>query len=428
VGVVIAAVLGGLAGYFMRFDLPDVRALEDYNPPQMTRVVASDGTMLDTFAEQRRILIEFRDIPEVFLNALIASEDANFYRHTGIDVKGIIRAAWRDLRSLRLAQGASTLTQQLARNLFLKRDKTIKRKLQEALLALEIERQYTKQEILAFYCNQIYMGHGRYGLEAASRFYFGVPARELELAEAATLAGLIQRPEGLTPLRHPKRAFQRRNYVLRRMVKIGAIDEDEAAEIGGQPIELVARKRGDVAPHFVEEVRRWLQKEHSGSNLYQAGMTVHTTLDPRLQLIANEAVERGLRQLDHRQGWRGVTERVAIGEDPAAWEPEAGWDEEPEVGRVHDGVILAVDDEYAEVRLGPYRGRLGKKQVEWTGEKIPSSLFQPGDLVRVRLASVRDDGSAVLELEQVPLVEAALVALDPSTGEIKALVGGFDFT
>ena len=151
VALVLAAALGGLAGYFMRFDLPDVRVLEDYNPPQMTRVVASDGTMLDTFAEQRRILIEFRDIPEVFLNALIASEDANFYRHTGIDAKGIVRAAWRDLRSLRLAQGASTLTQQLARNLFLKRDKTIKRKLQEALLALEIERQYTKQEILAFY-------------------------------------------------------------------------------------------------------------------------------------------------------------------------------------------------------------------------------------------------------------------------------------
>ena len=166
VAVVLASALGALAGYFMRFDLPDVRALEDYNPPQMTRVVAADGTMLETFAEQRRILIEFRDIPQVFLDALVAAEDANYYRHTGIDIKGIVRAAWRDLRSRRLAEGASTLTQQLARNLFLKRDKTIRRKLQEALLALEIERQYTKQEILAFYCNQIYMGHGRYGLEA----------------------------------------------------------------------------------------------------------------------------------------------------------------------------------------------------------------------------------------------------------------------
>ena len=423
----MASALGGLAGYFMRFDLPDVQALEDYNPPQMTRVVASDGTMLDTFAEQRRILIEYREIPEVFLNALIASEDASYYRHTGIDIKGIIRAAWRDLRSLRLAEGASTLTQQLARNLFLKRDKTIKRKLQEALLALEIERQYTKQEILGFYCNQIYMGHGRYGLEAAARFYFGMPARELELAEAATLAGLIQRPEGLTPLRHPERAFHRRNYVLRRMVEIEAIDEEAAAELRVKPIELVARKRGEVAPHYVEEVRRWLQREHSGSNLYQAGFTVHTTLDPRLQRIANAAVDRGLRALDHRQGWRGVTERIPVGEDPAIWEPEAGWDDNPEVGAVHDGVILAVDEEHAEVRLGPYRGRLGAKQVKWTGEKSLAKLVQPGDLVRLRLVAVREDGTAEVELEQVPLVEVVLVALDPSTGEVKALIGGFDF-
>jgi penicillin-binding protein 1A len=427
VGLVASATLGALAGYFMRFDLPDVRALEDYNPPQMTRVVAADGAMLETFAEQRRILIEYRDIPQVFLQALIASEDANFYRHTGIDLKGVLRAAWRDLRSLRLAQGASTLTQQLARNLFLKPDKTIRRKVQEALLALEIERQYTKQEILGFYCNQIYMGHGRYGLEAASRFYFGVPARELQLVEAATLAGLIQRPEGLTPLRHPERAFRRRNYVLRRMVEIGVLNAEAAAPLREQPIELVARKRLDLAPHFVEEVRRWLQKEYRSANLYQAGYTVHTTLDPQLQGFANEAMDRGLRELDRRQGWRGVAAHVPPEEDPATWTPPEGWDEAPAVGLVHEGVVVSVTQDEASVRVGPYRGSLGAEQVKWTDETDLAKLLQVGDRIQVRLQGLAADGAAEFTLEQEPQVEAALVALDPSTGEVKALVGGFDY-
>jgi penicillin-binding protein 1A len=427
VATVLAAILGAAGGYFMRFDLPDVRALEDYDPPQMTQVVAADGSTLDTFADQRRILIEYRDIPAVFRDALVAAEDAGFYRHTGIDLKGIVRAAWRDLRSLRLAQGASTLTQQLARNLFLKRDKTIRRKLQEALLALEIERQYTKQEILAFYCNQIYMGHGRYGLEAASRFYFGTPARELDLAEAATLAGLIQRPEGLTPLRHPERAFNRRNYVLRRMVAIGAIDEKQAAEVRARPIELSERKRKVLAPYFVEEVRRWLQVRHGSSNLYREGFTVRTTLDPRMQQIANAAVERGVRELDRRQGWRGVTVRVPPGEDPGIWTPVEGWNPEPEVGRVTDGIVVALDDGRAVVRVGEYEGVLGPKEIKWTGESDPQAILAVGDVIKVRLKAIEDDEAAVLELDQEPRVEAALVAVDPSTGEVKALVGGIDF-
>jgi penicillin-binding protein 1A len=178
-GIAFAAAAGATLGYYMRLDLPDVRALADYKPPEMSQVLAADGSLVATFAEQRRILISSDEIPVIFQQALIATEDSSFYRHTGIDFKGILRALWSDVRSLRLAQGASTLTQQLARNLFLNPEKTIQRKLQEALLALEIERQYTKQEILRFYCNQIYTGHGRYGVEAASRYYFGKPAREL---------------------------------------------------------------------------------------------------------------------------------------------------------------------------------------------------------------------------------------------------------
>ena len=193
--MLIAVASGVVLGRVMRFDLPDVRALEDYNPPVMTSVLARDASLVESFAEERRILIEYRDVPQAFLQALIATEDSNFYRHPGFDLKGIVRALWSDVRHMEMKQGASTLTQQLARNLFLHRDKTIRRKLQEVVLALEIERQYTKQEILHFYCNQIYMGHGRYGLEAASGHYFGKTANDLTLTEAATLAGLIQRPE-----------------------------------------------------------------------------------------------------------------------------------------------------------------------------------------------------------------------------------------
>jgi penicillin-binding protein 1A len=390
-------------------------------------VVDRDGEVLDTFAEQRRMLIALEDIPLSFRDALLASEDSNFFRHTGIDVKGVMRAAWRDLRSLRLAQGASTLTQQLARNLFLHPDKTFRRKLQEALLALEIERQYTKGEILRFYCNQVYMGHGRYGLEAASRYYFDIPAPELSLAQAATLAGLLQRPEALSPRRHPERALERRNHVLRRMVEVGLIDAARSAAAQATPLETARRLgRGDLAPYFVEDVRRWLQARYGSESLYTGGLTVRTTVDPRLQEIANRAVEWGLRELDKRQGWRGVTERVPDDADPTTWEPP-GWTPEPAVGGVHPAVVLAVTAERAEVRVGTLAGALTAEDVEWTRKARLDALLEVGDVVQVRLTGVAEDGRAAMALEQQPVVEGAMIVLDPTTGAVRALVGGLDF-
>ena len=426
--LLLAALGGGTTGYFLRFDMPDVRALENYNPPQMTRVVSGDGVELGAFAEERRILIDYGEIPAAFRQAVIAAEDANFLRHTGIDFPALVRAAWRDLKSMRLAQGASTVTQQLARNLFLHPDKTIKRKVQEALLALQIEREYTKPEILRFYCNQIYMGHGRYGLEAASRYYFGKPARELTLPEAATLAGVIQRPEALSPLRHPDRAMRRRNYVLRRMVEEGYIDQQTADAVGAQPLTTAARGEShDIAPFYVEEVRRWLQERFGSSSLYSAGLDVRTTLDPELQTAANDAVDRGLRQLDRRQGWRGVAARVPAGTDAGTWEPEA-WAAGLEPGRVADGVVVEVERQAARVRVGPWSGTLGPDEVAWTGRQADlRRLFQRGDVIRVRPGTPSETAEVPLELTQEPEVEAALVALDPRSGEILALVGGFDF-
>jgi penicillin-binding protein 1A len=426
-GIVVAVISGVVLGQVMQFDLPDVRALEDYNPPVMTSVLASDGSLVESFAEERRILIEYRDVPPAFLQALIATEDSNFHNHPGFDLKGIIRALWSDLRHMKMKQGASTLTQQLARNLFLHRDKTIRRKLQEVVLALEIERQYTKQEILHFYCNQIYMGHGRYGLEAASRHYFGKSAIELTLTESTTLAGLIQRPNSISPLRNPQRALERRNYVLRRMAEEGYLSMTAASEAAGLPLEVSQQHTQlNTAPYFVEDVRRWLQEEYGSSSLYKEGLEVSTTLDQRLQEIANRAMDLGLRQLDRRQGWRGVTRRVQKGDDPLSWESE-GWEAGIDVNAVYDAVVLEVDATRARVRVAGYEGTLGPDEVKWTGKTKPDAVLGAGDIIRARVLSIDDSGGATFSLEQEPLAEAALVAIDPATGEVLALSGGFDF-
>jgi len=422
-----AAIAGLLVGRFLRFDLPDVRGLEDYNPPVMTRILAIDGSTAATFAEQQRILVELHDIPQTFLDALVAVEDAGFYRHPGIDLKGIVRAIWSDVRHLRLEQGASTITQQLARNLFLHRAKTWRRKIQEAVLALEIERQYAKAEILRFYCNHIYMGHGRYGLESAARFYYGKPAREITLPESAMLAGLIQRPESLSPLRNPDRATERRGHVLRRMVDAGYLTEAQAAEAARAPLGLAApRASAGGAPYFVEEVRRWLQAQYGSSQLYREGLEVETTLDPRLQDAANRAVDEGLRELDRRQGWRGVSERVPDGADPRVWEAP-GWDAGLHAGDVADAVVVDERGDRVSVRVGAHECELGPDEIAWTGARSAARLLDPGDIVQVRLVDLEAGGRARLALEQRPAVQVALVALEPASGAVRALVGGFDF-
>ena len=428
--LVPAAVGGAVLGHGLNFDLPDVSKLEDYTPPLSTRVLAKDGTPVASFGDQRRVLIPYKDIPKVFEQALLAVEDSSFYRHSGIDIRGILRAAWYDVTHFTLEQGASTLTQQLARNLFpdvLKPEKTAHRKIQEMLLALEIERRYTKQEILRLYCNQVYMGQGRYGIEAGSRYFFGKPAKQLNLAEAALLAGLVQRPEGLSPHRHPERAVKRRNHVLDRMAEEGYIREATSRAAQKEPLRLApAREIADLAPYFVEEVRRLLQAKYGDESLYQAGLEVRTTIDPRLQKLANTAVDLGLRELDKRQGWRGVKVRVPSGESPETWSPPS-WREGVEPGEVADAVVVSVSQAHAHVRAGPYRGALGPEQIAWTGRTYASSLLKTGDVIRVRIEAGERGGEPTFHLEQDPRVEAALLAIEPATGAIRALVGGFDF-
>jgi penicillin-binding protein 1A len=426
--VVVPAVLSGtVLGYGLKFDLPDVRKLEDYTPPLSTRVFAADGTPLASFGEQRRILVGYGEIPKTFEQALVAVEDSSYYHHHGIDLRGILRAAWHDVSTFRLEQGASTLTQQLARNLFLKPDKTLRRKLQEMLLAMEIERRYSKQEILRLYCNQVYMGHGRYGLEAAARFYFGGPARDLDLAQSALLAGIVQRPEALSPLRNPDRAVKRRNHVLLRMVEEHYITRDQARAAQKTPLVIAAAtEAADLAPYFAEEVRRNLQAKYGDDGVYRGGLEVRTTLDPKLQAIANRALDLGLRELDKRQGWRGVGSRVPEGADPDTWSPPS-WKGALAPGVVTEAVVTLSAPGRARVRVREFEGYLGPKEIAWTGRTYPSAILKRGDIVWVRVISMTPEGRVEVVLEQRPRAEAALVALDPRTGEIRALVGGFDF-
>jgi penicillin-binding protein 1A len=426
--ILLPALIGGASlGYGLKLDLPDVDALERYTPPLNTRVLAKDGSPIGSFGEQRRTLLSQKDLPKVFVQALIATEDSHFYEHGGIDVRGILRAALHDATSLSFQQGASTLTQQLSRNLFLGREKTAKRKIQEILLAMEIERRYSKEEILRLYCNQVYMGHGRYGLETASEFYFDKHASELSLPEAALLAGLVQRPESLSPFRNPQAATRRRNVVLDRMVEERVLSPAAADAAKAAPLVLSKhREAADVAPYFVEEVRRALQARYGDEGIYQSGLEVRTGLDVDLQRMANRSVEHGLRELDKRQGWRGRIDHVPAGTEPAAW-ASASWHDGVVEGEVYDGVVLQASRGRVRVKCGPLEGILDPDSIAWTGRADPGALVHAGDVIRVRVASAKIPGSAVFALEQEPRVEAALVALDVATGDVRALVGGYDF-
>ncbi len=293
---------GWVAGKLLIKDIPSVRNLEDYSPPIMTRIFSADGQEIYRFGQEKRILIEQKNLPETFINAVIAAEDSRFFTHNGLDIVAIARATLRNLRAMRIVQGGSTLTQQLAKNLFLKPEKTLARKIQEAILALQIERVYTKEEILTFYSNHTYMGHGMFGIEAASRFYFGKPAKHMTLAESAMLAGILPLPEFYSPLRNPKRAKIRKNYALERMAKEGFISSEQAEQAKKEEITIVTLKEeeSDIAPYFVEEVRRYLIRKYGEETLYRGGLDVYTTLDISLQRVANEATRLGLEELIKR--------------------------------------------------------------------------------------------------------------------------------
>lgn len=434
VGLFVGMGIGAVSGLTISrlIKLPAVEALTTFRPLAATEVRARNGSLVDTFFTERRIPLPEDQIPEVFRQAIVAVEDAGFFRHPGFDLRGIARAGLRNLVSRRRGEGGSTITQQLARSLFLTPERTYGRKLREALLAIQIEQTFSKDQILTLYANQVPMGHGTYGVESASRYYFGKAARDMSIAEAALLAGIVQRPAALSPLVNPQRALNRRNHVLNRMRDLRFIDDEEWAAAREEPIVAsVHLDRNPKAAYFIEATRRAVEDRFGTDQLLRGGLQVETTLDPVLQEYAELSVREGLVALQRRLGYaRASRNLVQEGvSDLGTWRHPAWrflrWEE----GELVNGVVQDVRAQDATVLIGGRTATLTREGIEWTGRNNLTRLMEPGDVALVRLAKVPDsfEEPVTVTLESEPRVEGAMVVLDNRTGAILAMVGGFSF-
>jgi penicillin-binding protein 1A len=430
--LVSSIVLGAAAGVVFVYssDLPEVQRLEDYRPNVVTEVYDDDGRIIDTFALERRIIVEPSQIPEVLEAAIVSVEDQNFYRHWGLDFTGISRAAIKNVLAGSIVEGGSTITQQLAENLFLSHAPDWSVKLQEVLLSIQIERYYSKGEILALYVNQIYLGHGMYGFAAASEYFFGKTMDPLTVEEAALLAALPRSPTNYSPINNPERALARRNYVIDRMVAEDRISVEEGETAKQRPILLNTPERTDrLAPHFIEQIRRYLENTYGTYAVHEGGLRVYTTLNSAMQRAAQAAVRQGLRDYDKRHGWRGpVTNLIRDGVEDLETHRLSGWSETIQAGRLLPGIVIESADQSATVRIGNFRGVIVPDDIAWTGRSSIREVLAPGDVATFLVESVDAAAATVdLALDQVPRVEGALVAIDHATGEVKAMVGGYDF-
>jgi len=421
---------GALAGLLFVYwsDLPQIRALEDFRPDIVTELYADDGQIIGSFALQRRILLTYEQIPQVLKDAILTTEDQHFEQHWGVDFTRVAGAAWRNLLAHRVAEGASTLTMQLAGTLFLDRsDRTMRRKIQETLLALQIERHYTKQQIFTMYCNQIYLSHGNYGFEAASEYYFGKPVGKITVPEAALLAGMIRGPS-YSPILHAQRALARRNIVLDRMARADKISQTQAQQAIAQPLALhVEAPHNTLAPYFVEEIRKYLESTYGTQTVHERGLRVYTTLNVDAQRAANQAIRDGLHAYDRRHGWRGKLDNILRDHrDTLESYEDDDWRWPIGKGDYVTGLVTAVDSKAATIKLGPYRALLTQPDFAWTGHHSPKEILAAGDLAQV---SIKDINGVVahVQLEQNVGPQAAMVAIDNPTGEIKAMVGGYSF-
>ncbi len=409
-------------------DLPQVQELETYHPDVITEIYADNGGPIGTFALERRILVTYDQVPPVLRNAIISTEDRHFFEGWGIDIPRILEAAIVDIREDRAAEGASTLTMQLARMLFLTPQRSFRRKIQEALLSIQIERHYTKQQIFTLYCNQVYLGNGNYGVEAASEFYFGKHVGELTLPEAALLAAMIRGPSYYSPIEHAQRVLARRNLVLRLMRENHKITRAEQQAAVRQPLGLhLQYPQNDIAPYFVEEVRQWLEARFGPNAAYTEGLRVYTTLDPHMQRAARQAVRDGLTALSRRHGWRGHLQNVLRDHLGALDTYQApAWNRPIHKDEYVTALVTAAGPATARLKIGPDRAVLTAADFSWTGFTSPRQFLKVGDLAYVKILDTRGE-TARVSLEQYPEAQAALVSIENATGEIKALVGGYSF-
>jgi penicillin-binding protein 1A len=427
--VLVSALMGATAGLLLVYstDLPQVEELEHYRPSSITQLYDDQGRIIGSFALQRRVVATYDDFPPVLRQALISIEDKDFYRHWGINVWRIAGAAYRDIKSGGKVQGASTLTMQLARNLFLSPDRSWHRKIEEALLAVQIERRFTKPQIFTLYANQIYLGHGAYGFEAASEYYFSKPAKDLNLDEAALLAGLPKSPAYYSPINHPDRALKRRNLVIDSMLEDGKITAKQANQARNEPLQLkLAHDPNSLAPYFVEEIRQYLESKYGTDRVHQGGLRVYTTLDMDLQRAANQAVLDGLAAYERRQGWKGGLQSVLTKGVTLENYEDPDWEDDPEVNGYIHALVMSVSPASVTVKFGNYTATLTPSDVAWTHHKLQDILW-PGNRVYVKILALGTGNKAKVSLEQDSGAQGALVAINNASGEIKAMVGGRDF-
>jgi penicillin-binding protein 1A len=442
----LAAMLGTVTGVMFAFagDLPQISALDDYAPSTITRVYGARGDVVGEFSTERRVVIPYEAISPKLRQAIIAAEDAGFEQHIGLSIPHIVMAATRDVLSAARGaitghrprpKGASTITQQLARGLFPETvgfqagDVSLERKIKEALVAMQIEKRYTKHEILTFYANQMYLGEGAYGVEAAARTYFGKSAKDVNLDEASTIAGLFQTWRN-APTVNMERAKRRQAYVLQQMADEHYITQKEAEEAEARPIVLApsAGRSDSVAPYFVEEVRKELEARYGAKALYENGLSVQTALDSRLQVAANRAVDEGVRRIDHLHGFRKPKRNVVDERHTVEAFKHPRWAAPFAVNDVIPAVVTDADGSTIHLRAGAYRITIDKKGFAWTRKTQGSQLVRRGDLVEAKLLTLDAVArTATASLDQPPLVQGAAVAIDNHTGQIMLMVGGESF-
>ncbi|MEM1181060.1 MAG: PBP1A family penicillin-binding protein [Acidobacteriota bacterium] len=412
---------------------PEVAEIDSFVPRLVTELYDRNGEVLARYSRENRILLREGEVPRLVQQAMIATEDANFEQHGGIDLKGVMRAMVANVRAGRIREGASTITMQLARELFsLTREQKWWRKVEEAFLAVELEKSYSKQQIITMYANLVNLGHGNYGIEAASRAYFNKSVADLTLPEAATLAGIPQRPSHFSVYRRPEAVIERRNWVLGRMAAEGMITEQELAEARAEALLVTTRRQEkQLGPYFTEDVRRHLIETYGATELYDRGMQVQTTLDPAIQTAAEEALHDQILALDHAKGWRGVSAHLDDEDLESVKLPSWG-EVEPEPDQWFEGIVLAADAKTATVRHRDKTLTLERRGIKWTGKKRPDQLLKRGNVAFFRHDQpTKDDGTPdgdpYLKLEQEPELQGAVLVLESSTGAIRALVGGFSY-
>ncbi|WP_419659768.1 penicillin-binding protein 1A [Desulfosarcina variabilis] len=441
--------MAGMVGIYLYLsdDLPKITSLTDYHPSIITTVYSDDNRKIAEFYKERRIVVPLSDIPLQLQQAFIAAEDARFYKHRGIDFFSIIRAFIKNLEAGTIVQGGSTITQQVTKSFLLTPERSYERKIKEAILAYRIDKAFSKQEILYLYLNQIYLGHGAYGVEAAAENYFGKTVSELNLAECAILAGLPQAPSRYSPFRYPERAKQRQIYVLNRMLADGFINNQEVSEAIDVKMDIKPRRNWYIeeVPIYTEHIRRYVEKKYGADALYSQGLKIYAAVNIEMQKAARKEIEKGLTDLDRRQGYRGPEEHLSPEEiESFSDELQAAFTDNPLIeGMSTKGVVIDVDDSAgtATVRLGDARGIISLEDIRWARKpninvayyqarvRKVSQVLKIGDVILVKLIKKQtSDDMWDLSLDQNPETQSALVCIEAETGLVKVMVGGRDFT